>query len=310
MDNKWKKMWNVIGAITVAITLVVGTTIIVHPAVSELVGLAVAQTSTKWNSVNDAAKGDGLTSGILAQSTYLFNGVTFDRLRGALAADGSAVTGLLSAQLMGLNTAGTYDRIRAGLTADAFATGTGLLNNGNMVFNATTWDRQRTASADALAVTGMTAVGNMVWNGASNDRWRSASATNNTATTSLGGAQVTQLSTWFVIDTDAGATQTTATKAAGGGTVRHVATNIHICYNDTAAATGSALVHLRDGATGAGTIIKTWIIGIPVAGDSKCIDLSGMNRTGTANTAMTLEFAAAQAATATTSVTLEGYSTP
>ena len=88
-DN-WK---NIVGAVAVALTLVVGTTIVGRTAISELAGLAVAQTNTLWNSVADAAKGDGLTTGIMAQSTYLFNGLTFDRLRGALAADASAVTG-------------------------------------------------------------------------------------------------------------------------------------------------------------------------------------------------------------------------
>ena len=86
MENKWKSQWkNIVGAVAVALTLVVGTTIVGRTAISELAGLAVAQTNTLWNSVADAAKGDGLTTGIMAQSPYLFNGLTFDRARGSIA---------------------------------------------------------------------------------------------------------------------------------------------------------------------------------------------------------------------------------
>lgn len=86
MDNKWKDKWkNIIGACAVAVVLVIGTTIVGKTAISEIAGLAVAQTNTLWNSVVDAAKGDGLTTGIMAQSPYLFNGLTFDRARGSIA---------------------------------------------------------------------------------------------------------------------------------------------------------------------------------------------------------------------------------
>jgi hypothetical protein len=304
MKNKWG---NIIGALCVAGLLIIGVTTLGKSAISELAGLAVAQTSTLWNSVADAAKGDSLASGIMAQSPYLWNGVSFDRTKGGIAADASSATGLVSTQLMGLNTAGTNDRIRAGLTADANAN-TGLLNNGEMVFNGTTWDRLRTASGDALAVTGMIGASNLVWNGASSDRWRSASATNNTATTSLGGAQVTQLSTWSVTNS-ANAGTPSASKAAGGGTVRHVATSISICVGAAGTAQPVVQVNLRDGATGAGTIIRSWQLAAP-ANDSACSDLAGLNMSGSANTAMTIEFAAATAAATQASVNLTGYSTP
>lgn len=77
------KLKNMIGAISVALVLVLGTVVIVRPvAISELIGLAVAQTATSWNSVRDGAAGDGLTNGILATTLYVFNGSTFDRVRG------------------------------------------------------------------------------------------------------------------------------------------------------------------------------------------------------------------------------------
>ena len=306
--DKWK---NIVGAIFVAVSLVVGTTIVVHPAISELAGLAVAQTNTLWNSVADAAKGDGLASGIMAQATYLWNGVSFDRLKSGPTADGQAVTGILANTPLVLNTAGTYDRIRGGLTADTNV-GTGLLDNGNLIFNSTTWDRQRTASGDALAITGITAVGNMVWNGTTFDRWRSASATTNTATTSLGSGQMSLLSTWTQLNTTAAsATAATTSKTAGGGTVRHVVTGVTMCGFDTAVDLVNRLVNLRDGASGAGTILRTWFIGLATASVSKCENVTGLNITGTANTAMTLEFVNAPAgATQSQTVTLTGYSTP
>ena len=96
---------------------------------------------------------------------------------------------------------------------------------------------------------------------------------------------------------------------AGGGTVRHVATSITLCYSDTAIA-GVSQVNLRDGATGAGTILRSWFISVPVAGEARCENLTGLNITGSANTAMTLEFGAATAATSSKTVSLTGYSTP
>ena len=332
MRNKWK---NILGAISVACLLIVGTVIVVHPAISELAGLAVAQSVSQWNSVIDASKGDAQGSGIVAGSPYLFNGLTFDRLRGTPASDAASGTGFLGA-VAELFNGTTYDRIRGGLTADAQATTgmvsnqpfvfngstfdrlrgssaadgaatTGILSIESLVFNASTWDRMRTSSADALAITGITATGQEVWNGASFDRQRSASATNNIATTSLGGVQVTPLSTWSVVNTTSGATAATVTKASGGGTVRHVVTGITACFADSAVNVTAPLVSLLDGATP----IRTWIVGSSgVAGGTECVNVTGLNMTGTAATAMNLTFAVAPAATATETVTLTGYSTP
>lgn len=340
MKKYWDKLSstvkNGIGVVVVAMTLVVGSALIVHPAISQLVGLAVAVTTTQWNSVADAAKGDGLSSGIMAQSPYLFNGLTFDRqrsapaadavagtgfmgfvlevfngttydrARGSLAADALAVTGIQSAQLMGLNTAGTQDRVRVGLTADGVA-GTGLVNPGNYVFNASTWDRQRTASGDGLVVTGMTAAGNMGWNGASFDRLRTASATTNTETTSLGIQRITPASSWNITNTTTGATAATATKASGGGSVRHVATTVTVCHQDSTINAVGRVVDLLDGAAK----LRSWVInGAQVAGGAHCESISGLNITGSAATAMSVTFAANPSGTATETVNLTGYSTP
>jgi hypothetical protein len=290
MKNKLK----VIGiASIIALLLVTGMMTVGRTAISELVGLGVAQSATLWNSVADAAKGDSLSSGVLAMSPYLWNGVSFDRTRGSGGSMNVAIVGAVT-------------------PADAYANPTtaSQMWSLNGVFNGTTWDRQRTTTADALASTGIAASGNVLFNGTTFDRQDSASATNNTAVTTLGVAYSTPLSTWSVTNTvNAAITAATASKAAGGGAVRHVATGVTLCYSDSAIG-AVAQVNLRDGATGAGTIIRSWLVALPVAGGSQCENLSGLNMTGSANTAMTLEFGAATAATSSKTVTLTGYSTP
>jgi hypothetical protein len=273
-----------------------GATIVVYPAISSIAGLAVAQTATQWNNVNDAAKGDALSSGILAMSPYLWNGLTFDRTKGT---GGS----------MNVNTIGVIT------PADATANPTTLsaMQSFPMVFNTVTWDRVRSPSADGLPQTGILSIGPFAWNGTTFDKFRSASATNNTATTSIGTIQTTPLTTWFTVPntTSAAATAATISKATGGGTVRHVVTSVTMCFQDSAINTVARLVNLRDGATGAGTIIRSWYLSNGgVAGGAQCENISGLNISGSANTAMTLEFAAAPAATASETVSFAGYSTP
>lgn len=265
MREQWK---NIVGAISIAVLLTLGMTTFGKTAISDVAGLAVAQTTSLWNNVRDAAVGDNISNGVLATSLYMYNGTAFDRARGdttnGLDVDVTRMPGGAQTPADGTANPTTFQ-------------GVWSLNG---LFNGSTWDRQR-----------------------------SPSATNNTATTSLGAAYTTPLSTWSVIDTDVGATQSTATKAAGGGTVRHVATGVTICRGDTAVA-APALAHLRDGASGAGTILRSWVIGVSTTNESKCESVTGLNMTGSANTAMTIEFAAAGAATSTSTVTLTGYSTP
>jgi hypothetical protein len=267
-----EKVKYIFGGICTALIVIVCTAIFVYPvAISQLVGLSVSANAA-GTSWNSVRDGGTQTDGV--------------------------TQGMLSTALSLFN-GSTYDRAR-GDTANGLDVDVTRLPGSNQT-PADTFSNPTTFlgswSLEAL------------FNGSTWDRKRSASATNNTATTSLGATQITPLSTWRVIDTDVGATQSTASKAAGGGTVRHVATSITVCRGDTAVA-APALVHLRDGATGAGTIIRSWVIGISVANESKCENISGLNETGSANTAMTLEFAAAGAATSTSTVTLSGYSIP
>ena len=266
-ETKWAKyIGGVLGGAVAGIILIVGATKVGYPAISQLVGLSVAQSSTLWNNVIDAAKGDAQSSGILGQSPYVFNGLTFDRVRGDIT-NGMDVD---------------VTRMSGSITpADAYANPTTANQMWSLLggLNGSTWDRLRTASA-----------------------------TNNTAGTSLGALQVASLGTWNITDTDTAGTSSVS-KAAGGGTVRHVATAISVCIAAGATAQPAITVNLRDGATGAGTVIRAWSLAGPV-NTGQCISENGLNITGTGNTAMTIEFAAAAAAGVITTVNLSGYSTP
>jgi len=263
-------MKRIIGSLSIALVLLIGAAFVAFPAaITQLAGLAVAQSSTQWNQLKDMAQGDAQSNGVGLFSPCLFNGTTCDRQRGTIA--GGADVAVKS--------------VSGGVTpASNFANPTNALTTFGLggLFDGTTWDQ---------------------WIGVSN--------TNNTAATSQGVTYVTPLSTWFVTNTPAANTQATASKAAGGGTVRHVAASITWCFaTDTAAGAGPFNINLRDGATGAGTIMRTWIVDLPAVENSQCQDLSGLNMTGSANTAMTLEFAAAGGANTVETVTLTGYSTP
>jgi hypothetical protein len=79
--------------------------------------------------------------------------------------------------------------------------------------------------------------------------------------------------------------------------------------NCVAAVTVPLVINVRDGATGAGTILYTERI-TGLAGTTVRVERSGLNLVGTANTAMTVEFAAAPAAGDFQCVNLNGYDTP
>jgi hypothetical protein len=266
-DTKWiKYIGGAIGGVVAGFAIMFGGSQIVYPAISQLVGLSVASSATAWNNVADGARGDALSSGILAESPYLWNGVTFDRVRGDTT-NGMDVD---------------VTRMSGSITpADAYANPTTANQQWSLngVFNGTTWDRQD-----------------------------SVSNTNNTATTTQGVIYNTPLSTWSITNTASAGTPTVS-KASGGGTVRHVATSITVCVGAAGTAQPVVQVNLRDGGTGAGTIIRAWQLAAPV-NTSVCSDLSGLNMTGSAATAMTIEFGAATAAATQASVTLTGYSTP
>lgn len=112
---------------------------------------------------------------------------------------------------------------------------------------------------------------------------------------------------WSVVHTPATNAQATASKAAGGAGVRHVATGVTACIGGAALLTAAnGVLNLRDGATGAGTIIWTAYLQ-NAANIANCLTFP-LHLPGTANTAMTLEFAGAGGTNNQESVTLMGYS--
>jgi len=117
---------------------------------------------------------------------------------------------------------------------------------------------------------------------------------------------------WSVRDSQAGATAPSASKAAGATGVKHVAVRVGISCAAGANVQPAVQVNLRDGATGAGTIKKSWQVAlglITALSGVNCvnIDEDNLNEVGTAATAMTIEFASAPAANTTSAVYLQGF---
>lgn len=108
--------------------------------------------------------------------------------------------------------------------------------------------------------------------------------------------------------TPATATQATTSQSAVAG-VRHVARAVYASLACGATAQTPIQVHLRDGASGAGTILWSATVAAPANG-SVNVAAEDLNIPGTANTAMTLEFSAAGAVATQETVTLVGYNVP
>jgi hypothetical protein len=113
----------------------------------------------------------------------------------------------------------------------------------------------------------------------------------------VGAILAEKSSRWTVISQPASGSQATASIAAEAN-VRHVVDCIGFSADAGAAVVATALVvNLRDGATGAGTVIWTYTVAATVAAAAGVQDvapfgLCGLGLTGTTNTAMTLEFTA------------------
>jgi hypothetical protein len=121
----------------------------------------------------------------------------------------------------------------------------------------------------------------------------------------LGSAQVATnpAVSWAIQHQPAAAAAATISRAAVAG-VRHVATSVTVCLTATAAQTGLAF-NLRDGATGAGTIL--WTVKLSGAASTNACVALPVHIAGSPNTAMTLESASAPAATNFATVALTGY---
>lgn len=113
-------------------------------------------------------------------------------------------------------------------------------------------------------------------------------------------------SSWAVQHAPAAAAVATISKAAVPG-ARHVATSVTVCVAAAGTAQTPLQFSLRDGATGAGTIVWTVRLSAPI-NSSYCIS-APVQIIGTANTAMTLESAGVTVAGAFAQVSLSGYDT-
>jgi len=275
--------------------------------------------------------GDGTTAGgYAAVGPYVYNGATFDRVRSITSADGTSGTGVIAAGVMGYNgtsygkanfvgaqadasTGGnafavgpivfngtTYDRARSA-NASSNTTGTGLLGVGLMLFDGTNWQRNLNASgSDATSGGGIAATTQCVYNGSTYNVRRSASLSNfptsqtTTGRNIIGVALSEKSSRWSVVSAPAAGSQASASIAAEAG-VRHCLDSFSFtCCATAAPAVTKIDVVVRDGASGAGTII--WQESIVVTASASSFFgpqfRTGLNLTGSTNTSMTVEFSA------------------
>lgn len=99
---------------------------------------------------------------------------------------------------------------------------------------------------------------------------------------------------WVVVHAPAVSLQATASKAAGAAGVKHVCTGVSFGFSARVApAATTVTVNLRDGATGAGSVLMSWTFDLPAAVIVPYnVSFNGFNLPGSAATAMTLEFGA------------------
>ena len=140
-----------------------------------------------------------------------------------------------------------------------------------------------------------------LWDGAAFQDSRMASLTNLTPSTTLtarniiGAELAEKASRWIVQSAPAAGSVGSASIAAEAG-VRHVADCVGLSADSTGAVTAAAAtIVLRDGATGAGTILLTFADAVATAAAAGVevtapFAFCGLGLIGTTNTAMTFEY--------------------
>ena len=133
----------------------------------------------------------------------------------------------------------------------------------------------------------------------------------NLAVDGAGRVMITEPQVWTVTHAPAANTVAIASKAAGAAGVKHVLEWLQIsCHNSGAATAIMLLVNVRDGATGAGTILMTLRLPVLVTTLTEVNKfLNDLHIVGTAATAMTVEFSAAGGANTNEIVSIGGYDT-
>ena len=132
-----------LSALTVSMVLLFSLTAIGRSAITELSGIAVAQTGSLWKNVRDYLVGDNMPDGVMASGMVFYDasGNNGDRLRGSIA--------------NGILVDVTRQPGSSQTPADAFANPTtfqGVWSLGG-IFNGTTWDRWRGQVAPSQGVT-------------------------------------------------------------------------------------------------------------------------------------------------------------
>lgn len=178
--------------------------------------------------------------------------------------------------------------------ANSSGIGMGLGNNsavlaamGGYSFNGTTWDRRRNASLADFPASSTT-----------------------TGRNSIGAAIAEKGSRWSVVSAPAAASAASASIALESS-VRHVADCVSFSATASAAiTTQSWTLVIRDGATGAGTVIWEYLVNPVSTGTGaqsvQAHSICGLNLVGTTGTAMTAEFSAG-VANVSQAVSLSGY---
>lgn len=119
--------------------------------------------------------------------------------------------------------------------------------------------------------------------------------------------------TFFIKSAPGAAAQATATQAAAASGVRYVADCLTatLVAGATAPAAQTFNVLIRDGASGSGTVLATWAMSIPATAGASAAPVvvcpAGGIVSGSAATAMTVEFSAAAGANTIQTVTLKGH---
>ena len=137
---------------------------------------------------------------------------------------------------------------------------------------------------------------------------QSASAANLAAQSAVGAALIAPPGNWAVASTPAAGSQASASKAAGAAGVRHVITSAYGSFGAVAApAATTTQFNVRDGASGAGTVLDAKTSAVPAAVfATDDLDFPVLNDIGSAATAATAEFAAA-VASVSQGASLNGY---
>ncbi len=117
---------------------------------------------------------------------------------------------------------------------------------------------------------------------------------------------------WSVTNTCNANLQGTASQAAGGAGVKNVVTGFSgQLFGDGTGNADTATINVRDGATGAGTVLFSFRLALATgaSGVGTPFIVTGINIPGTANTAMTIEGSTIGAAHTQTTVNMWGFKT-